>query len=127
MPQGVTSGYPKHRLRLPREGKLIIPETFKLFPDISLPARVRRVAPVLPGPPDPRREVPHDAAGRKGSNLWDEAARGVAGALWSDPPPGAADGRAVPDPVGGSTGQGATMRHTQRAGDEPLSQLGEAV
>jgi len=23
-------------LRLPREGKLIIPETFKLFPDISL-------------------------------------------------------------------------------------------
>ena len=77
-------------------------------------------------PPDPRREVPHDAAGRKGSNLWDEAARRC-GTLWSDPPPGAADGRAVPDPVGGSTGQGATMRHTQRAGDEPLSQLGEAV
>src|SRR5208283_1511246 len=25
-------------LRLPREGRLIIPETFKLFPDISLPA-----------------------------------------------------------------------------------------
>jgi len=24
-------------LRLPREGKLIIPETFKLFPDISYP------------------------------------------------------------------------------------------
>ena len=48
-------------------------------------------------------------------------------ALWGDPPPGAADGRAVPDPVGGSTGQGATMRHTRRAGDEPLSQPGEAV
>ena len=27
----------------------------------------------------------------------------------------------------GGTGQGATMRHTQRAGDEPLSQPGEAV
>ena len=54
-------------------------------------------------------------------------ARGVAGTLWGDPPPGVADGRAVPGPARGGTGQGATMRHTQRAGDEPLSQPGEAV
>ena len=89
--------------------------------------RVRRVAPVLPGPPDPRREVPHDAARRKGSNVWDQVARGVAGTLWGDPPPGVADGRAVPGPARGGTGQGATMRHTQCAGDEPLSQPGQAV
>ena len=48
------------------------------------------------------------------------------GAVWGDPPSGVADGRAVPDPVGGGAGQGATMRHTRRAGDEPLSQPGEA-
>ena len=29
------SGHNNLPLRLPREGKLIIPETFKLFPDIS--------------------------------------------------------------------------------------------
>ena len=61
--------------------------------------RVRRDAPVLSGPPDPRREVPDDAARREGPGVWDEVARGVACALRGDPPPGATDGRAVPEPA----------------------------
>ena len=47
-------------------------------------ARVRRGAPVLPGPPDPRCEVPDDAAGREGSGLWTrlrEALRALFGVI----------------------------------------------
>ena len=36
-PSMYCSGHNNLPLRLPREGKLIIPETFKLFPDVSLP------------------------------------------------------------------------------------------
>ena len=42
-----------------------------------------------------------------------KAPRGVAGVVRGDPPPGPADGRAVPDPTGGGTGQGAVMWHAQ--------------
>ena len=55
------------------------------------------VAPVLPGPSDPRCEVPDDAARRAGPGLWRGPARGVAGALRGDPPAGGMDG-------GGSSG-----------------------
>jgi hypothetical protein len=42
-------------LRLPREGKLIIPETFKLFPDISL--RIHRGADLDETPRRPEPQV----------------------------------------------------------------------
>src|SRR5512143_1354294 len=44
----------------------------------SLSARVQRAAPVLPGAPDPRREVPDHAARRAGPCVWGAVARGVA-------------------------------------------------
>ena len=49
-----------------------------------LHARVRRAAPVLPGPPDPRREVPDDAARHAGPGLWErlrEALRTLFGVI----------------------------------------------
>ena len=45
-----------------------------------LHARVRRDGAVLPGPSDPRREVPDDAAGQAGAGLRRALARGVADA-----------------------------------------------
>src|SRR5215831_15541585 len=61
----------------------------RLFLGLSpLPSRVRRGAPILPGPPDPRREVPDDVAGGTGAGVWGRAARGVAGALRGHPPAG---------------------------------------
>ena len=45
------------------------------------------------------------------ADVWDEVARGVACALWGDPPPGATDGRAVPKPTRGSAGRGAALCH----------------
>ena len=52
-------------------------------------ARVRRAAPVLPGPFDSRREVPDDLAGCNGTCLRRAAARGVAAAVRGNPPTGA--------------------------------------
>ena len=49
--------------------------------------RVRRAGAVLHGPPDPRREVPADAAPSRGSGLRPAGAGGVAGTVCRDPPP----------------------------------------
>src|SRR5437764_13077454 len=54
----------------------------------ALSTRVRCAAPVLPGAPDPRCEVPDDAARCAGSCLWGTLARGVAGVVRGDPPAG---------------------------------------
>ncbi len=61
-----------------------------------------------------------------GTGVWDETARGVAFALWGDPPSGATDDRAVPEPTRSGTRRGAAVWHAQRARDEALSQPCEA-
>src|SRR3954469_25428585 len=66
----------------------------------ALSARVRRAAPILPGAPDPRCEVPDDAARRAGPCLWRGAARGVMAVVRGDPPPGGVVRDGVPGPVG---------------------------
>ena len=81
-----------------------------------LPSRVRRAVAVLPGPPDPRREVPHDAGRPAGPGLRRGAARGLAKSLRRDPPAGRWRRRSS-DAAGRGAGQGAAARDAERAAD----------
>src|SRR5512135_2663658 len=56
-----------------------------------------RAAPVLPGAPDPRCEVPDDAARCAGPRLWGTLARGVEVVVRGDPPAGGVARRGVPE------------------------------
>src|SRR3954454_2942447 len=93
----------------------------------ALSARVRRAAPVLPGAPDPRREVPDDPARSAGSCLWGTLARGVAVVIRGDPPARGVVRDGVPGPTGGGAGGGDAPRYTGGSGDEAQWQPGEAV
>ena len=64
----------------------------------------RRTSPVLFGPPDPRCEVPDDAARCEGSGVWHEVARVVAGNVWGDSSPGTDADRAVSGPARSGAG-----------------------
>src|SRR3954463_10082438 len=93
----------------------------------ALSTRVRRAAPVLPGAPDPRREVPDDPAGCAGSSLWRGAARGVAVVVRGDPPARGAIRDGIPGATGGGACGGDAPRDAGGAGDPTQPQLGEAV
>src|SRR4051812_15931651 len=77
----------------------------------ALPARVRRAAPVLPGAPDPRCEVPDDPARRAGPCLGRGAARGVTAVVRGDPPPGRTARRSLSEPTGGGACGGDAPRY----------------
>src|SRR4051812_45503271 len=82
----------------------------------ALSTRIRCAAPVLPGAPDPRCEVPDDPAGCTGSCLWRGAARGVAAVVRGDPPAGGAVRDGVPGPTGGGACGGDASRDTGGGG-----------
>src|SRR5205823_3477835 len=75
----------------------------------ALPARVRRVAPVLSGASDPRCKVPDHAARRAGAGLRGAVAGGVAAVVRGDPPAGATLLRRLPESTGGSTNGGVAL------------------
>src|SRR3954451_22035791 len=93
----------------------------------ALSTRVRCAAPVLPGAPDPRCEVPDDPAGCTGSGLWRGAARGVTVVVRGDPPARGAVRDGVPGPTGSGACGGDAPRDTGGAGDPTQPQPGEAV
>src|SRR3954469_24839879 len=76
----------------------------------SLPSRVRRAAPVLPGASDPRCEVPDYTARRAGPCLWRGAAGGFTAVVRSDPPPGGVIRDGVPGSVAGGACGGDAPR-----------------